>query len=70
VKKCDKISSYISLIYKGLKLANHYEIDPLIIPLDFIALQHNKLEGKLSKIINKILGLLKSVIYELSMESN
>ena len=69
-KLAGKCSSYIQVIYMCMKLANHYEIDPLIIPLDFLHLQKGKLQAKQNKLIRKVIETIKSIIYELSFETN
>ena len=40
IKNLNKCRSYIDILYKTVKLANHYEIEPFIIPLDFIAMNY------------------------------
>jgi len=45
-KQC-KSSYYQRLgMFKAIKLANHYEVDPLIVPLDFLLLLKQKMEKK------------------------
>ncbi len=42
IRSMDKMSSYLSIMYKAIKLANHYNIDPIIISLDFIYTNYEK----------------------------
>ena len=57
-KNMSRIRIYKQVIYRALKLANHYGIDPVIIPLDFVC-RDSKLEQKMGKVIGKIVGVIK-----------
>ncbi len=69
-KSLGSIKSYCQLFYQSLKMANHYGIDPLIIPFDFVWHYLSKLDKKVSKIVMKMMNVLKQFIYELSFETN